>query len=150
MSIVITGATGNLGRLVIEELLARGQRVAGIVRDAEKAADLATRGLELRVADYERPETLHETFRQGERALLISSNAMGRNVAQHAAVIEAASADGVELLAYTSVLGGPKATFAIAEPTSPPSGSSANRGCPTSCCATAGTTRTTPEPCRSH
>jgi NAD(P)H dehydrogenase (quinone) len=116
MSIVITGATGNLGRLVIEELLARGQRVAGVVRDAEKAADLATRGVELRVADYERPETLHETFRHGERALLISSNAMGRNVAHHAAVIEAAGAAGVELLAYTSVLGGPKATFAIAEP----------------------------------
>jgi NAD(P)H dehydrogenase (quinone) len=148
MSIVITGATGNLGRLVIEELLARGQQVAGVVRDAEKAADLATRGVELRVADYERPDTLHHTFRHGERALLISSNAMGRNVAQHATVIQAASAAGVELLAYTSVLGGPRPPSRSPSRTSPPSGSSANRGCPTSCCATAGTTRTTPEPCR--
>jgi NAD(P)H dehydrogenase (quinone) len=92
VSVVITGAAGHLGRLVIEDLLARGERVAGLVRDAARAADLAARGVELRVADYEQRETLRDAFRPGERVLLISSNTMGRNVAQHAAVIVALGA----------------------------------------------------------
>ncbi|KJY44622.1 quinone oxidoreductase, partial [Streptomyces sp. NRRL S-444] len=59
MSIVVTGATGALGRLVVEELLNRvpAERVAVVVRSKEKAADLAERGVEVRVADYDAPET---------------------------------------------------------------------------------------------
>ncbi|MEV5201611.1 SDR family oxidoreductase [Streptomyces sp. NPDC053720] len=116
MSIVVTGATGELGRLVIEELLATvpASEIAAVVRDAEKAAPLAARGIELRVADYDRPESLKDVFRAGDRALLISGSEVGRRVPQHTAVIDAAKAAGVARLAYTGVLGGPDADFRLA------------------------------------
>ncbi|MGW0753081.1 SDR family oxidoreductase [Streptomyces sp. NPDC002587] len=116
MSIVITGATGALGRLVVEELLARvdAGRVAVVVRDKEKAVGLAARGVEVRVADYDDPAALSAAFRAGDRVLLISGNEIGRRVAQHTAVLEAAQAAGVAQLAYTGVLGGPEADFDLA------------------------------------
>ncbi|MFG2828802.1 SDR family oxidoreductase [Streptomyces sp. NPDC048434] len=117
MSIVVTGATGALGRLVIEELLRRtapGDLVA-LARDRAKAAGLAARGVEIKIADYGRPETLQGVFAAGDRVLLISGNEAGRRLTQHRAVIDAAREAGVGLLAYTSVLGGPTATFSIAE-----------------------------------
>lgn len=116
MSIVVTGATGALGRLVVEELLNRvpAERVAVVVRSKEKAADLAERGVEVRVADYDAPETLAAAFRSGDRVLLISGNEVGRRVPQHTAVIEAAQAAGVAQLAYTGILGGPEADFDLA------------------------------------
>ncbi|MEU2390715.1 SDR family oxidoreductase [Streptomyces sp. NPDC007369] len=116
MSIVVTGATGALGRLVVEELLARvpAADVAVAVRDKAKAADLAERGVEVRIADYDAPETLSDAFRAGDRVLLISGNAVGRRVPQHTAVIEAAKAAGVAQLAYTGILGGPEADFELA------------------------------------
>ncbi|MFF8276804.1 NAD(P)H-binding protein [Streptomyces lateritius] len=116
MSIVVTGATGQLGRLVIDELLTQvpAASVAAVVRDKEKAADLAERGVEPRIADYDRPETLAEAFEAGDRVLLISGSEVGRRVPQHAAVIDAAKAAGVAQLAYTGVLGGPEADFDLA------------------------------------
>ncbi|MBT2368808.1 SDR family oxidoreductase [Streptomyces sp. ISL-10] len=116
MSIVVTGATGALGRLVIEELLATvpADRIVAVVRDKEKAADIADRGVELRIADYSEPATLAGAFHAGDRVLLISGNEVGRRVAQHTAVIEAAKAAGVAQLAYTGVLGGPEADFDLA------------------------------------
>ncbi|MFC8275073.1 NAD(P)H-binding protein [Streptomyces sp. NPDC057271] len=116
MSIVVTGATGQLGRLVIDELLAQApaESVVAVVRDEAKAADLAERGIELRIADYGRPETLAGAFRPGDRVLLISGSEVGQRVAQHAAVIDAAKAAGVAQLAYTGILGGPEADFDLA------------------------------------
>ncbi|MBT2445963.1 SDR family oxidoreductase [Streptomyces sp. ISL-43] len=116
MSIVVTGATGALGRLVVEELLTRvpADRIAAVVRDAAKAADLAERGVELRVADYDDPASLAGAFRAGDRVLLVSGNEIGRRVAQHTAVLKAASAAGVAQLAYTGILGGPEADFELA------------------------------------
>jgi NAD(P)H dehydrogenase (quinone) len=118
MRIVVTGATGHLGRLVIAELLERGVApggIAAVVRDADKAADLAASGIELRVADYDRPASLKDAFAAGDRVLMISANEVGRRVPQHTAVIDAAAAAGVALLAYTGVLGGPAADFLLAE-----------------------------------
>jgi NAD(P)H dehydrogenase (quinone) len=117
MSIVVTGATGALGRLVIEELLATvpASGIAAVVRDEAKAAPLAARGIELRVADYDRPESLKDAFRAGDRVLLISGSEVGRRVPQHTAVIDAAKAAGVAQLAYTGVLGGPDADFQLAD-----------------------------------
>ncbi|THA72868.1 SDR family oxidoreductase [Streptomyces sp. A0958] len=119
MSIVVTGATGALGRLVVEHLLTTAavpaSEIAAVVRDKEKAAGLAARGVELRIADYDRPETLAEAFRPGDRVLLISGNAVGSRVAQHTAVIDAAKAAGVAQLAYTGILGGPEADFTLAD-----------------------------------
>ncbi|GAA4905714.1 SDR family oxidoreductase [Streptomyces coeruleoprunus] len=117
MSIVVTGATGKLGRLVVEALLDSGTPAAGIaavVRDKARAADLAERGVELRVADYDRPETLADAFEAGDRVLLVSGNEVGRRIPQHTAVITAAKAAGVAQLAYTGVLGGPDADFDLA------------------------------------
>ncbi|MGW3091242.1 SDR family oxidoreductase [Streptomyces sp. NPDC001108] len=117
MSIVVAGATGELGRLVVEELLTTvdAGEVVAVVRDEEKAAPLAARGVEVRVADYDRPESLKDAFRAGDRVLLISGSAVGKRVPQHAAVIDAAVAAGVAQFAYTGVLGGPEADFRLAD-----------------------------------
>ncbi|MEV6161146.1 SDR family oxidoreductase [Streptomyces sp. NPDC052052] len=117
MSIVVTGATGELGRLVVDELLTAvpANEIAAVVRDEQKAAPLAARGIEIRVADYDRPESLEDVFRSGDRVLLISGSEVGRRVPQHTAVIDAARAAGVAQLAYTGVLGGPEADFGLAD-----------------------------------
>ncbi|NBM18410.1 SDR family oxidoreductase [Streptomyces sp. GC420] len=116
MSIVVTGATGKLGRFVIEGLLEKvpAEQIAAVVRDKEKAAGLAARGVELRVADYNAPGTLGGAFAPGDRVLLISGSEIGSRVPQHKAVVDAAKAAGVSLLAYTGALGGPDADFALA------------------------------------
>ncbi|MER0242817.1 SDR family oxidoreductase [Streptomyces sp. HSW2009] len=119
--IVVTGATGQLGQLVIEGLLAKvaagelpAGEIAAVVRDRAKAADLAARGVELRIADYGQPETLAGAFRAGERVLFISGSEVGQRVPQHLAVIDAAMEAGVALLAYTGIRGGPAADFQLA------------------------------------
>ncbi|MDX2560025.1 SDR family oxidoreductase [Streptomyces sp. TX20-6-3] len=118
MSLVVTGATGQLGRLVIDALLSSptvpAESVVAVVRDKAKAADLAERGVELRIADYSKPETLAGAFEAGDRVLLISGSEVGQRVAQHSAVIDAAKAAGVAQLAYTGVLGGDEADFDLA------------------------------------
>ncbi|MFI6156012.1 SDR family oxidoreductase [Kitasatospora sp. NPDC051170] len=112
---VVTGATGQLGRLAVESLLAKvpAAEVAVTVRSAEKAADLAARGVSVRVVDYDRPESLAGAFAAGDRVLFISGSEVGRRLPQHRAVVDAAKAAGVALLAYTSILGA--ATFALAD-----------------------------------
>ncbi|MET9541300.1 SDR family oxidoreductase [Streptomyces sp. NPDC006553] len=118
MSLVVTGATGQLGRLVIDALLSSptvpAESVVAVVRDKVKAADLAERGVELRIADYSKPETLAGAFEAGDRVLLVSGSEVGQRVAQHSAVIDAAKAAGVAQLAYTGVLGGDEADFELA------------------------------------
>jgi NAD(P)H dehydrogenase (quinone) len=103
--IVVTGATGKLGRLVIEGLLLRvpAAEITAAVRDPGRAADLAARGVEVRQADYDEPDTLDAAIAGADRVLLISSNNPPRAVAQHAAVIDAVKRVGVALLAYTSL-----------------------------------------------
>lgn len=115
MGIVITGATGKLGRLVIEGLLARvpAAQTAAVVRDPAKAADLAGLGVEVRVADYDAPETLKAAFRAGDVVLLISGSEVGQRIPQHTAVIDAAKEAGVARLVYTSILGCADAGFAL-------------------------------------
>ncbi|MGW4485699.1 NAD(P)H-binding protein [Amycolatopsis sp. NPDC004368] len=115
MSIVITGATGQLGRLVIADLLAAGvpsDEITAVARSAEKAADL---GVRVHVGDYDKPETFTGAFAAGDRVLLVSGTDPGRRVPQHAAVLDAAKAADVAQLAYTGVFGGPDADFTLAE-----------------------------------
>ncbi|MEU9749421.1 SDR family oxidoreductase [Streptomyces niveus] len=117
MSIVVTGATGHLGRLVIESLLTAdvpAGEIVAVARDRAKAAPLAARGVDVRIADYDRPETLRDIFRGGDRVLLVSGSENGRRVPQHSAVVDAARTAGVAQLAYTGVLGGPDADFELA------------------------------------
>ena len=115
--IVVTGATGKLGRLVIAELLKTvpATEIAAAVRSPEKAAELKALGVEVREADYSRPETLPAALAGATKVLLISSTEMGpARVKQHVAVIDAATAAGAQLLAYTSVLGADTATLPMA------------------------------------
>lgn len=103
----VTGATGPFGHHVVEELLSRGvpaSDVVAIVRTPGKAADLAERGVDVREGDYSRPETLPAALAGVQRLLLVSGSEVGRRVAQHTAVIDAAKAAGVERIAYTSIL----------------------------------------------
>jgi len=105
MSIVVTGAAGQLGRFVIEGLLEKvpADQITAVVRDKEKAAGFAARGVKIALADYNRPETFDGLFSPGDKVLLISSSEMTKDrVAQHKVVIDAAKAAGVALLAYTS------------------------------------------------
>ncbi len=104
--IAVTGATGQLGRLVIDALLKKvpAAEIIAAVRSPEKAADLAALGVQLRQADYAKPETLASAFSGVEKVLLISSSEVGAREAQHKAVIAAAKEAGVSLLAYTSLL----------------------------------------------
>ena len=105
--IAVTGATGHLGRLVIESLLDRGvapSNIVAAVRNPVRASDLAARGVEIREADYTKPETLSKAFDGVEKLLLVSSSEVGQRSAQHKNVIEAAKEAGVKLLAYTSLL----------------------------------------------
>ncbi|MBN9410280.1 MAG: SDR family oxidoreductase [Burkholderiales bacterium] len=107
MKIAITGATGQLGRLVIQSLLRRGVPAADLiaaVRTPAKAADLAALGVQVRQADYTRPDTLAAALQGVDRLLLISSSEVGQRTAQHRAAIDAAKAAGVKLVAYTSLL----------------------------------------------
>lgn len=104
--VIVTGASGQLGRLVVEALLKKlpaGEIVAA-VRNPEKVADLAARGVQVRQADYDQPASLVAAFKGADKLLLISASEIGRRVPQHRAVIDAAKAAGVGLLAYTSLL----------------------------------------------
>lgn len=104
--IVVTGATGQLGRLVIQGLLKTvpPAQIVAAVRSVEKAADLAAAGVQVREADYDRPATLAAAFRGADKLLLISANEVGRRLPQHRAIIDAAKQAGVRLIAYTSLL----------------------------------------------
>lgn len=115
--IVITGASGQLGRLVIEQLLKSvpASNIVAAVRSPEKAADLAALGVQVRKADYAQPATLDSAFAGAEKVLLISSSEVGQRVAQHKAVIDAAKRAGVKLLGYTSVLHADTSLLGLAE-----------------------------------
>ncbi|RDI66271.1 SDR family oxidoreductase [Nocardia pseudobrasiliensis] len=104
MTVAVTGASGQLGRLVVEALLRRDAGpVVAIVRDPAKVADLAERGVEVRQASYDDAAALDRALAGVDRVLLISGNEFGARVDQHTAVIRAAERAGVELLVYTSI-----------------------------------------------
>lgn len=106
MTTVVTGATGQLGHLVVEALLRRGAEPADIVatgRDLTKVADLAALGVRTVASDYTDPESLRAAFAGADRVLFVSGSEVGQRVAQHANVVEAARAAGVDLLVYTSI-----------------------------------------------
>lgn len=104
--ILVTGASGQLGRLVIDKLLQTvpPSQIVATARKREAIADLSSRGVEVRVADYTKPETLETSFAGIDRLLLISSSEVGQRASQHRNAIAAARQAGVKLLAYTSVL----------------------------------------------
>lgn len=104
--IAVTGATGQLGRLVIEALLKKvpAEQIIAAVRSPEKAADLAAKGVTVRKADYSQPETLMSALSGVDKLLLISGSEVGQREAQHQTVINAAKSASVKFIAYTSLL----------------------------------------------
>ena len=104
--IVVTGASGQLGRLVIKELLKKlpASEIVAAVRTPEKISDLAALGVQVRLADYAQPATLDAAFKGADQLLLISSSEVGQRLLQHRNAIDAAKRAGVGLVAYTSVL----------------------------------------------
>lgn len=113
MTLAITGATGQLGRLVIDTLKTRAapEGIIALARNTDKAADL---GVPARVFDYDAPKTLAAALDGVDTLLLISSSDFGRRVRQHAAVIEAAKAASVQHIVYTSLLNAPNSTLGLA------------------------------------
>lgn len=104
--IAVTGASGHLGRLVVEALLDRNfpaNKIVALVRDPEKVTDFSERGVEVRLGDYTQSDTLDAALKGVERLLLISSNEVGQRLPQHRSVVEAARKAGIEFIAYTSI-----------------------------------------------
>lgn len=103
MTIAVTGATGQLGRLVVERLTSSdaAERIVALVRSPEKAGDL---GVEARAFDYAQPDHLEPALAAVDTLLLISSNEIGQRAAQHRNVIEAARRAGIGRIVYTSLL----------------------------------------------
>lgn len=112
--IAITGATGQLGRLVIEKLIQMGlqQEIVALARSPEKAASL---GVAVRQADYDHPATLTKALAGVDVLLLISSNEMDQRAVQHRNVIAAAQAQGVGRIVYTSLLHADHSVMNIAD-----------------------------------
>ena len=103
MKIGVTGATGQLGRLVVEKLKQKvaADSIVALVRNPAKAADL---GVEARAFDYTQPEILVASLKGIDKLLLISGNEIGQRLPQHKAVVEAAKQAGVKQITYTSIL----------------------------------------------
>lgn len=111
--IAITGASGQLGRLVIDQLKAKlpAERLIALVRTPSKAADL---GIAVREADYTRPDTLATALAGVDTLLLVSATDFGQRVAQHRNVIDAAKRAGVKRIVYTSVLRADSSVLSLA------------------------------------
>jgi len=118
MSIVVTGASGHLGRLTIENLLERGvpaSEITATARAVDRLHDLAERGVAVCVADYAHPASLRAAFQGADRLLLVSGHLVPDRVAQHRNVVEAARDAGIGLLAYTSIVNADTSGMLIAE-----------------------------------
>ncbi|MEX5264808.1 MULTISPECIES: SDR family oxidoreductase [Kocuria] len=118
MSIVITGATGRLGRHVISSLLRLDVQLPDLVaagRDEEKLGALRELGLATVRADYTEPATLDEAFAGADTVLLISSSEVGIRVPQHRNAVDAAVRAGVSRLVYTSALGADRGKLLLAD-----------------------------------
>jgi NAD(P)H dehydrogenase (quinone) len=105
MSMVVTGATGQLGRLVVEALLQRGvpaEQIIATGRRTEVLGDLADRGVVVRRADFNDEASLPEAFAGADKLLVVSGSEAGQRVRQHGNAIKAAKAAGVGFIAYTS------------------------------------------------
>ncbi|GAA4936462.1 NAD(P)H dehydrogenase (quinone) [Actinomycetospora succinea] len=117
MTILVTGASGSLGRLVLDDLLARGVEPTAVRAGARRTDSLAAHadlGVDVVELDYDRPDTVKAAVDGADRVLLISGNEFGKRVDQHRAVIDAAAAAGVGHLLYTSVTRADDTTIVVA------------------------------------
>lgn len=116
--ILVTGATGQLGQLVIQSLLKKvpANQIAAAVRNPQKAQGLKELGVQVRVADYNNPESWSAALAGVDKLLLISANEVGSRLKQHKTVIDAAKKYGkLKLIAYTSILRADTSNLVLAE-----------------------------------
>ena len=113
--IAITGATGQLGQLVIEQLLntVPANQIVAIVRNPAKAEALSQQGITVRQGNYADESTLTSALKGVDKLLLISSSEVGQRATQHQNVINAAKAAGVKFIAYTSLLHADKSPLGL-------------------------------------
>ncbi|WP_336982035.1 SDR family oxidoreductase [Altererythrobacter fulvus] len=113
----IAGASGQLGHLALDALLEKvpAADVVALARDPAKLADYAAKGVDVRAADYDAPETLAPALAGIDRLLLISGSALGQRPRQHQAVIDAAKEAGVGYIAYTSILHADRSPIKLGE-----------------------------------
>jgi NAD(P)H dehydrogenase (quinone) len=103
MSVIVTAASGQLGTLVVEALLARGaSEIIATSRNTSALSTFAERGVDVAALDYTKPETVTAVVKPGDTLVLISGTELGQRAAQHSAVITAAKAAGVGRIIYTS------------------------------------------------
>ncbi|MBD9647718.1 NmrA family NAD(P)-binding protein [Ensifer sp. ENS09] len=108
-TLLVTGATGQLGKLVLDQLLASGvapSRIIATSRDTAKLADYIARGVQARVADFDEPASLDQAFAGADRILIISTDALdqpGKRLKQHLAAVAAAKKAGAKHIVYTSM-----------------------------------------------
>ncbi|WP_298965335.1 SDR family oxidoreductase [uncultured Roseibium sp.] len=112
--IAVTGANGQLGRLVLRHLTSQtSKQVRALVRTPAKGQDLASDQVSVVRGDYDDPASLAAALSGVERLLVISGSEVGKRVPQHAAIIDAAKAAGVHFIAYTSLLNVPKSSLIL-------------------------------------
>ncbi len=117
MSIVVTGVTGHLGRLIVESLLERGVPASGITatgRSTERIADLAARGVTVKQADYADAASLDAAFAGAETLVLVSSSSFDDRPGQHRNAVDAAQRAGVGRIVYTSIANADTSTLILA------------------------------------
>ena len=117
MTILVTGATGPFGRHTVDALLDRGiapSDLAVLVRDASRAADLAERGIDVRVGSYDDPASLDAAFAGVDRLVFVSGSEVGQRITQHQNVVDAAKRAEVGLVAYTSIVRADTSTLGLA------------------------------------
>lgn len=108
-TLLVTGASGQLGRLVLDSLLASGKSPASIIattRDTAKLADYAAKGVIVRLADFDDAASLDAAFAGADKVLIISTDALdqpGKRLAQHKAAVAAAKEAGAKHILYTSM-----------------------------------------------
>ncbi|MBP1857361.1 SDR family oxidoreductase [Rhizobium herbae] len=109
-TLLVTGATGKLGRLVLDELLASGKvspaDIIATSRDTEKLADYAAKGVQTRAANFDDAASLEAAFTGADRILIISTDALdepGKRLRQHLTAVAAAQKAGAKHILYTSM-----------------------------------------------
>lgn len=117
MKLLVTGATGNLGAFVVEELLklVPAEQVAVSVRDPKKAEHLRARGIDVRTADFNDYDSLVTAFAGIDRLLMISTDDLINRVSQQTAVVKAANEANVGFIAYTSAPNASNSKLTLAE-----------------------------------
>ena len=105
MSLIVTGASGHLGSLVVESLLERGvapEQIVATGRRLDALAPFTARGVRTAELDYSRPETIDAVLSADDTVLLVSGSEVGQRAAQHQNVIDAAVRAGAARIVYTS------------------------------------------------